>query len=354
MKQFPEIILPKKLYDFNSNYKEIIEQNLIDKIEKPQKPIKPEELKKPEEPQKFGLYLFFSPLFFTVFVYIMSKYNFLYTSLTYFAILGFILYGFFINKKDYNKSIIEFKNNQLLFPKLLTEYETETKNYERKYKDYEAQKAEVKKQLDIPNFLNKERIEYIFEKKLLNSIRPHKDYINSNKGKSEELFYSYLNKYFCDEILTDKVIEIFQYQNNDYDYYGKNENAYVPDFIFAHKKTKLTINIEIDEPYYQDKPIHCSYEPHDEKRNNYFTKYGLIVVRFSEEQIKNDSIGCCVELASLIQYFTNDSTYLSKLKNNKRVYNHKKWTRKESEYLIKINFRNLNNTKMEDLLKNFI
>ena len=63
-------------------------------------------------------------------------------------------------------------------------------------------------------------------------------------GKSELYFFKYLNKYFPSEIFRNKVVEIF---NNAT--YEDGEKAYSPDFIFIHNKTKLTIDIEIDEPY---------------------------------------------------------------------------------------------------------
>lgn len=352
MKQFPEIILPKKLNDFNNNYKNVIESHLISKVLKPEKPLKPEEPKEPEKPQEFGFYIFLIPLFFTIFVFVMTKYNLVYTSLTYFGILFFVIYNFNSDKKTYEENLLKFNQNKNLFPKQLVEFENKTFEYEQNLKLYNDQIVDIRQKLEDRNFLHRNRFDYIKEKKLLSSRRPDKVYKNVNRGKTEGYFLEFLNKFFEDEIYTDKIIEVFEYYNSDYDYFQKNKNAYVPDFVFIHYKSELTIDIEIDEPYFEDKPIHCIYEPHDDKRNEYFNNCGLIIIRFSEEQIKNDPVGCCVEIAHLIFYFTGDYSYIKKLENRPKVYRHKKWTHKEAEFLMNKNFRNLKNGKMEEILKN--
>ena len=149
----------------------------------------------------------------------------------------------------------------------MIEYREKSKTYNKLYSEYLIQKEKLeneKKMLD-ENLSNFKWLETEYKKQLLGRLKPVKqaliEYANPKRGETERFFFSYLNRVFEDEIIIDKVIEVFIYKDKtDFNNYKgfhynnlyespKTPNAYCPDFIFTHRETKLTIDIEIDEPY---------------------------------------------------------------------------------------------------------
>jgi very-short-patch-repair endonuclease len=59
-----------------------------------------------------------------------------------------------------------------------------------------------------------------------------------------------------------------------------------------HKETNIFIDIEIDEPYSfeERKPIH--FDDSDCERDKYFAESGFIVIRFTEDQIIDNTYQC--------------------------------------------------------------
>lgn len=356
---FPEIKVKSSLLEFIQNTKEIIENHLISQLNEPIRPVEPLE---PEElgsimeiiKETFYATVTFSlslSFFFILFTYRRYKFS---TILFIITLIFFTIFtiSIYINIKEYRKN----KKYLSLYPVLLNRYQHEMEEYEENLEIYNQDLHNIKNFIKSESYYSTKRFEFLKESGLLNSLKPTVDFINHRKGISEDGFLDYLQKYFSDEIITDKVIELFSSQSyNSYyeDFYSDDSiqiSAYSPDFIFQHKKSELVIDIEIDEPYTFDKPIHYLNNEHDTKRNEYFLKHRWIVIRFSEEQVKNDPEGCCAEIASIIYYFTGDDSYLEKLKGVKRVYTHRKWTESESIKLMNDNFRNYENVKMEDAL----
>jgi hypothetical protein len=196
----------------------------------------------------------------------------------------------FSYRKQYRKDLENFNNGNKLYPESVKKFEVDKNSYEYEMQKYNSQIKEIENNLTHDsNFKNSVRLKYISDKKLLHSVIPKTNFENVNKGAEENNFRKHLDKYFVGEILTDTVIEIFEYNKNfdeyDFSYLNyeslKSNNAYVPDFIFIHKKSKLVIDIEIDEPYHMSTITHYLSNLHDIKRNTYFSERGLVTIRFS-------------------------------------------------------------------------
>jgi len=121
---------------------------------------------------------------------------------------------------------------------------------------------------------------------IINSIASSKGAVK--KGITEDFFYNYLNEVSDFEI----------YKSYRYGYY-------YPDLIIVDTETNICIDIEIDEPYsFEDKkPIHFGDE--DCNRDTYLIESGFFVIRFSEEQIVNNTYECHLLLKGLLKEIKN-------------------------------------------------
>lgn len=351
---FPDIIISEYKRNFIKNYRKIIEEDTLKELSIPIKPLEPLEPEKPKDLKKSIIDIL--TMFFMVIV-VLFLFTWLASTITTAIIVSifFLIFPFFLIKLEIEENK-KLKIYIAIYPSKLQKYQKELSEYEDRLKTYNSNIQKVKYLFEDENYLINQRFSYLKIKKFFSSIRPEENYKNERLGNSELFFQTYLNKYFMGEIIIDKVIELFKYKVYD-DYYGEwmeedsfQRPTYIPDFIFQHNKSNLIIDIEIDEPYTFDKPIHYLDNEHDSKRNEYFLKNGWVVIRFSEEQVINDPEGCCAEIASLIYYFTSDDSYLEKLKNVPRVYRHRKWTKWDAKRLMNLNFRNIPNAKMEDFL----
>lgn len=325
-KTFPTVIISKELSDIQSGDWKIPEPPI-----EPTIPMIPEKI-------KFSFWLYAVPVIGYVFI------DEEFVNLGVFIIGIFVfLFGIYIYDK-------------INFPKEHDEYILKIKQYERNLTKYNESKS------DYENLISK-RNDASFNQELFlryfkNSQTFTKNY-TCKKGLVELTFLKTLNEYFPNEIFHDKIIEYFkpslQYEsvNNSfyeeyaphlYDYGGvvnsiKEYLPYCPDFIFKHQTSNLHIDIEIDEPYAKDKPIHFLYNSHDEKRNTYFLNNRWIIVRFTEEQVVNNRISCCYFIANVIKYFTGDNSYLKKFSREYHLTPIKVWTQKEAEKMIVEKYR---------------
>jgi hypothetical protein len=163
----------------------------------------------------------------------------------------------------------------------------------------------------------------------------------SKKGLAEETFGLSLNKYFPNEIITDKGIVTSQFKNPNF----------TPDFVFSHLTSNLKIDIEVDEPYTLEtrEPIHYRYlkrENHkfeiintDQYRNDCFSNNTWFIVRFTEEQVLKQPDECCHLLADLIETLTQDTKYKDKFTRIKYPRQVKSWTIKHSIKLAEESYR---------------
>ncbi|MDX1905116.1 MAG: DUF559 domain-containing protein [Thermonemataceae bacterium] len=119
--------------------------------------------------------------------------------------------------------------------------------------------------------------------------------LNEKKGKSEEYFFKYLQKFFGDAIHINMALTA-----------GKAH--FYPDFCLILEKHQLYIDIEIDEPYnFKGEPTH--YIGADTQRNNFFEQAGWVVIRFAEEQVVRQPTQCCKYIAELLTELTKDAHF---------------------------------------------
>lgn len=115
---------------------------------------------------------------------------------------------------------------------------------------------------------------------------------SDKKGFKEDDFYLHLKQFFKDDynVFNDKHIPT------------ENGRPYEPDLILSNEKQdkNIFINIEIDEPYdgWMRTPTHCIGE--NDLRDDFFTKRGWIVIRFSEIQVHQEPKKCCALIAKVI------------------------------------------------------
>ena len=136
-------------------------------------------------------------------------------------------------------------------------------------------------------------------------------------GSTENGFYVYLKKHFEQN---------FSIYNDRHITHRIGTNYYEPDFlIISEKENKnIFINIEIDEPYDGLSRIPTHELNKDNFRDNFFTKRGYIVIRFTEKQIFEEPIQCCIYIAEIIKSI--DTTYTNEeLKSDIKISIQKQW-----------------------------
>ena len=136
---------------------------------------------------------------------------------------------------------------------------------------------------------------------------------NVKRGKTELFFLELLIKRFGSQVKVDIAPNAYQ-------------NYYFPDFVFECAKSGLHIDIEIDEPYSlkEKEPIHYIGSK-DEGRNRYFLDQNWVVIRFSENQIINNTQGCL----NLIDKVVN-AILQKRVPENNNLPPEKRWTYEEA------------------------
>jgi hypothetical protein len=218
-------------------------------------------------------------------------------------------------------------------------YPLRKKKHQKLIATYRRQKKEV----EIQKQLHYERAEAIqtpekiaeFQYKLLLEVLsrtiPHdENRSNAQEGYSEARFYSYLKRYFANNIHTRLTLKI---PNFDY--------PYSPDFAYIDNNINLYIDIEIDEPYdYKSKqPTHYLYSQKDERRNRFFIERGWTVIRFSEEQIVKYPESCCEIIAKTIADISREDSILSQFKKVIPMPKIKQWTYEEADEMAMKEYR---------------
>ncbi|MBG6110979.1 hypothetical protein IWX84_001861 [Flavobacterium sp. CG_9.10] len=136
-------------------------------------------------------------------------------------------------------------------------------------------------------------------------------------GFTENKFYIYLKKYFEQN---------FSVYNDRHITHRSGTTYYEPDFLIISEKDNknIFIDIEIDEPYEGLSRIPTHELNRDTFRDNFFTKRGYIVIRFTEKQIFEEPIQCCIYIAEIIKSI--DSTYENcELKSTIKISIYEQW-----------------------------
>lgn len=298
---YPIILIPKAIHD--------IKQITIPLLKAPVKPIEPQKL----ESSNLGWYLFLLAILIA-------------PEIPFIGILSILIA--IISLWHNNNIKKEYLQKKQIFATALQEYEVKNNSY------ITAQKEVSTKRNDTTELKKFQKNELL---KLLAATTTAELTLENLNGKSEKDFLRVLNIYFRGCIFTNRGIEVFN-----------NSRAYVPDFIFIHKRSNLHIDIEIDEPYVAGtgQPIHyCEYRNSiyyciDNSRNIYFMDKGWCIIRFAEEQVIKYPIECCKVIAKVIQDIIEDSTYINKFDIEKELPTVKHWTENEAIAMCKNDFRN--------------
>ncbi len=202
-----------------------------------------------------------------------------------------------------------------------TIYENELKVFPNIMEEYNQKIQEIMSSKNLLNFREQELKKVIQLSTSANYLKK-----SVNKGRYEDLFFTYLTNFFPENIIINVSL-------------GHFENPYVPDFVFVDKSTGLHIDIEIDEPYVLNtkEPIH--FVGSDARRNLFFEENNWVVLRFAEEQVAKQPLSCCITIANIVNEITGNSSYLSKMKNIEEIKPVECWTREDSLFLGKQNYR---------------
>lgn len=147
-------------------------------------------------------------------------------------------------------------------------------------------------------------------------------------GRSEWAFGEVLQGYFGSLIQTRVTLSIPDYRH-----------PYSPDFAYIDPTHNLFIDIEIDEPYTGDPPKAIHYIGKDDKRNQFFSERGWIVIRFAEQQVVEQPDSCCKVIAELIADLLNEPAHLLTFTGVAKISPIKQWTKAEASEMAKNRFR---------------
>lgn len=232
--------------------------------------------------------------------------------------------------------IIIFSISKLQFKKkIITRINLEEKEYKEKLETFASiiknevseinnkKNEEIKLKNDILCKNRKSVSEKIFYTCLKSEVDIKLNNLNENRGKTELFFLEKLHILFGNQIKIDASPNV-------------GSNPFQPDFILICNITGLHINIEIDEPYSATNGIPIHHErSNDGERNNFFEEINWIVIRFSEQQIIQETDACCNLISNVINSIIN--------KNNSYSHNlilQKKWSYEEAQIMKNKNIRN--------------
>lgn len=156
---------------------------------------------------------------------------------------------------------------------------------------------------------------------------------NANEGYLDGELFDTLNGWFP-ELLIIKAMGLSYTQP-----YTSNR-IYTPDIIVYDKSTNIIIDVEIDEPWWDNsysgtrEPRH--YTGRDDKRNEFFRQMGWSVIRFAEQQVESAVDACAKTIASAIDEFRKERDKLSpKLTSVPNLLPIPQWGKEEAINIIR-------------------
>ncbi|KAA3596799.1 MAG: hypothetical protein DWQ06_14740 [Calditrichaeota bacterium] len=225
------------------------------------------------------------------------------------------IYAIISNRKDdkRNKKMLKAYEQQLnLYKKYEIEYNKNLENYNKKVALLED--SEFRKEL----------ADRKLRQALFKCPKPVHIQEQYKQGVSENKFHQKLKDIFGNKILKNHSIADVPVN-------------YMPDFVYYDKESGLCIDIEIDEPYegHSNQPIHCIGE--DTIRNEYFLSKNWLVIRFAEEQVITNPLGCINWIIYFINYCLDSEIKGYKAEKLEKV---NCWTKEEAELMAFKLYRN--------------
>ncbi|MFB2893148.1 hypothetical protein ACE1CI_09575 [Aerosakkonemataceae cyanobacterium BLCC-F50] len=183
---------------------------------------------------------------------------------------------------------------QQLYLKRLHKYEYELQQYKRQLIAYQERENQHKRKVaesQKPENINKYRYKLIRE--IMSKAVPHN---GTNIAEKQEIFNGELGKYLK-QLFPKKIYNAITMDN---------PTSYIPyqiNIAFIDQSLHLYIDIEIDEPYNDEKtgePVYEDVLNHENKRHQLFLDKGWLVIRFAEEQVIRQPESCCKVIANVI------------------------------------------------------
>ena len=209
------------------------------------------------------------------------------------------------------------------YPERREEYKRQVDEYSEKLEYYEQKKHQHEQKAQAAR--SPQGIAEFRYKLLLDVLRrtiPHDgDESNAPENPVETQFANHLKRYFPSKIHKRLTLKIPNF-----------EHPYTPDIAYIDLALNLYVYIEVDEPYvyHTGKPTHFVDAWKDNKRNNFFTNKGWIVIRFSEEQVICYPQSCCKTIAQVIAQITGDNSLLNQFANTPELQQQRQWTEQEA------------------------
>ena len=141
----------------------------------------------------------------------------------------------------------------------------------------------------------------------------------------------------CEQLLCEKVetLGLSCFYDDISLFVGNNTNPYEPDLAYIEAQKGIFIDVEVDEPYsgWERMPIHykTNYGTIDDRRNDYFTERGWAVIRFSEEQVKEQPLSCLKRIYQLLHSMDASIIMPQCLINESDVIWNEMWTEQEAQ-----------------------
>jgi len=209
------------------------------------------------------------------------------------------------------------------YPQRVEQYREYLIEFSEKMNNYYKEIHRIEEQIKIsrtPEQLTKFRYNLLLQ--ILRKTIPYDgDDSIATKNPEEIKFENHLKKYFPGNIYTGLTLKIPNY-----------EYPYTPDFAYIDQELNLYIDIELDEPYvyHTSKPTHYIGYTKDYRRNNFFTRKGWIVIRFSEEQVVSYPQSCCKTVAQVVAQITENTSILNQFINISDLKEQQQWTEQEA------------------------
>jgi len=150
------------------------------------------------------------------------------------------------------------------------------------------------------------------------------------KGHSEGDFERHLWQYFPGKIHTGLLLPR-----------PDSPQAYMPDFALIEPSLNLHLDIEVDEPYTHEtrQPLHFLESEKDQIRNEWFLKWGWVVIRFSEVQVVRSPASCCKAIAATLATLTRDSHLMLPFRSVPTLKPMPRWTKAEAQQMADTQIR---------------
>lgn len=243
-------------------------------------------------------------------------------------LLAFLMFKIEAWEKDsHNLKKEEYKDALRQYPYLFQKYEKELAEYAKKKQIYDTQKTILLSTNNIAKYRANMIRYYLSQSYVVPSFSGCDDSDIVKRGASENFFIEQLEVSTQWKIFTGKKVPV-------------GTKFFYPDIII--EANGIFIDIEIDEPYIgsDGTPIHYMEnvifgKSIDRDRNDYMTKHGWVVIRFSEEQIFLHTNQCIEYIDNVVNSLLEGTKYIETSKQ----FMKEKWDINQSHKMAYKRFR---------------